>query len=179
MDTATERSPTEGEAPASGGHGRRASPDGSLTLSPQEIEILEVEAGALLEASHTPESRERHRALLAAIQAGEVPAEAAELLGQLCALSLESGRALRLHGPGGARMLASVYGRTPAGAAQAADAAELTRSLQSLLGSRLDEIRVVATGPGAWTLTLDTERCQMIVRFDRQGARVESVAIGV
>src|SRR5581483_10074409 len=127
--------------------GRAANADGSLSLSPQEIEILEVEAGALVEASRTAEGRERYIALLSAVQAGAVPAEAVELLGQLCTLSLESGRAVRLHGPGGARILASVYGRTPVGASQAADAAELTRNLQALVGTRVDEVRVTSAGP--------------------------------
>ena len=52
-------------------------------------------------------------------------------------------------------------------------------ALGALRGQVIDEIRVTALGPGAYGVLVDTERCQVTLRLDRGGARVDSVALGV
>jgi len=34
-------------------------------------------------------------------------------------------------------------------------------------------------GPGSWTLTVKTSGCQLVIRFERDGVRVESLEVAL
>ena len=143
----------------------------------QELLVQEIAAlGALL---HNPETRARYAELRATIQEGEVPDELLGHLGNVLELGLQSGRLRKLYGADGELALAHVFRRTPAGAELSAGAREVTEALSGLRGQTINDITISALGPGSYGLTIDTDRCQLTVRVDRGGARIENVAIGL
>ncbi len=59
------------------------------------------------------------------------------------------------------------------------EAKSVSHALNGLSAQRIEDIRISALGPGAYGLAIDTDRCQINVRLDRFGVRVENVAIGI
>ncbi len=150
-----------------------------LKLTATEGELLLAEVQAVAQLHPDPATRQRYRALAAHVEEGVVPAERLDQLATILGIGLESGRIRRLYGPDGEMALGRIYQRTPRGAAATAGAAAVTEALRALHGQILDEVRVTALGPGAYSILLDTRQCQITVRLDRAGVRVDSVALGV
>jgi hypothetical protein len=84
-----------------------------------------------------------------------------------------------VYGADGEMALGQIYRRTPRGKEATSAAASVTSALEALRGQILDEVRVTALGPGAYSILLDTQQCQIILRLDRSGVRIDSVALGV
>lgn len=55
----------------------------------------------------------------------------------------------------------------------------LNTALAALKGQVIDSVRVSASAPGSYSITIDTDRCVLTIKVDRAGARVESMAVGV
>jgi hypothetical protein len=51
--------------------------------------------------------------------------------------------------------------------------------MSALQGQTIADIKVSAIGPGSYGLMIDTDRCQISLRLDRSGVRVENLAVGV
>ena len=141
----------------------------------QEIALAETRAVELHAAD--PAYREQLAAVIAAVEAGEVPDEEAEALGRVLELSLQAGRVRALYGPGGEQAALRLYRKLPAGAAVAETAAEVSRALGALAGRPLDSIALSAVGPGAFSLSLTAGGAELSIRLDRQGARLASVGV--
>jgi hypothetical protein len=144
-----------------------------------ESELLVPEIAILSRTLPDPTTRVRYTALLQAVQEGEVGDELVGPLGTLLEISLQSGRVRHVYGADGEAALAKLFRRTPAGQALNAGATEVSDALRGLHGQLIETVDVSALGPGAYSLTIDTDRCQLTLRFDRGGVRVESVAIGI
>ena len=150
-----------------------------LKLSAVEQELLGAEARAFRASLPDLASRERYDELAAMIDEGSVAADRLDHLTTILEIGLQTGRLRRVYGPDGEMALGRIYQRTPRGAAVAAEAATVTKALGALAGQEIDEVRVAALGPGSYSVVIDTRRCQVTVRLDRSGVRVDSVALGV
>ena len=121
--------------------------------------------------------REVYLALKAAIDTLDVPANLQARLGAIVEVALTSGRVRRLFGPGAELSLNSLFMKTPRGREVAASLAELNKALASLKGRTVEQITSTQRSPGAYALTLKTSGCQIVIRFEQAGVRVESLEV--
>jgi hypothetical protein len=150
-----------------------------MKIGAVEQELLDQEIGELGRLLRDPASRAKYGELRDAVRTGEVPEELSGHLGNVLELGLQSGRLRKLYGADGEQALAKLFHRTPTGAGLRKDAESVSEALQGLQAQRIEDIRISALGPGTYGLTIDTDRCQVSVRLDRGGVRVESLAIGI
>jgi len=150
-----------------------------LRLSATEQELLGPEVRAFASVHPEASGKRRYDALALAIETGVVSEEHLDELARVLEIGLQSGRVRRMYGADGEVALGRIYQRTPRGAESTGAAAAVTKALEALKGQVIDEVRVTALGPGAYSVLLDTDQCQITVRLDRGGVRVDSVALGV
>jgi hypothetical protein len=155
------------------------SPSPTIRLSAAEQELLAPEVRAFGAIHPDPAGRRRYETLANAIESGQVPSESLDDLARVLEIGLQSGRVRRVYGADGEMALGRIYQRTPRGAEATSAAATVTKALAALQGQVIDEVRVTALGPGAYSILLDTQQCQITVRLDRNGVRVDNVAVGV
>jgi len=149
----------------------------SLKLEGEAAEVVLGEAQAVLAMVQDENRRARLADLIAAVADGEVTDEDVDALGELLELGLQTGRVRALYGPGGEQAALKVFRRLPRGRELGDSAREVTEALASLVGKPLESVRIQATAPGAFLLTLAAEGLELSVRLDRQGARLTSVGI--
>jgi hypothetical protein len=152
-------------------------PGESITLDSLQHDILIPQIQAFLDATNEPEAREVYLALKTAIDTLEVPANLQARLGAIVEVALTSGRVRRLFGPGAELSLNSLFMKTPRGREVAASLAELNKALASLKGQTIEQITSTQRSPGAYALTLKTSGCQIVIRFEQAGVRVESLEV--
>jgi hypothetical protein len=153
-------------------------PGEPIKLDRLQRDALAPQLDAFLHATSDSPSREAFAALRAAIDTLEVPEELAARLGAITEIALTSGRVRAAHGPGAELALWSLFQKTPKGREIAASIESLNRALAQLQGQTLEHAGAVARAPGAYALTLKTVECQLIIRFEPAGIRVESVEFG-
>lgn len=151
----------------------------ALRLSAVEQELVGAEVRAFARLQGEPAARERQAELAELVESGHLPDDRLAELAAILEIGLQSGRFRRVYGPDGEMAIVSLFQRTPRGMEVSAAAAAVTTALHALCGQVLDDVRVTALGPGAYSVLLDTRQCQVTVRLDRSGARVESVALGI
>ncbi|HTT77451.1 MAG TPA: hypothetical protein VMF50_15920 [Candidatus Binataceae bacterium] len=149
-----------------------------IKLERLQRDVLAPQLDAFLAATPDSPSRETFAALRAAINTLEVPGELATRLGAITEIALTSGRVRAAHGPGAELALWSLYQKTPQGRDAAASLDALNRALGGLQGQTLEHAGTVARAPGAYALTLKTTGCQLVIRFEPAGVRLESVEFG-
>jgi hypothetical protein len=150
-----------------------------MRISATEQELLIPEITTFARALSDPAARARYEELRLAVEEGEVGDELTGHLGNVLEVGLQSGRLRRFYGADGEQALARLFHRTPAGADLSEAAKAVTQALTALHGQVIEEIRVSALGPGSYGLMIDTDRCQINLRLDRSGVRVENLAVGV
>jgi hypothetical protein len=150
-----------------------------LRLSAAEQELLAPEVRAFAAIHPEQSGRRRYKALASSIEAGSVPNESLDDLARVLEIGLQSGRVRRVYGADGEMALGQIYRQTPRGKEATGAAASVTSALEALRGQVLDEVRITALGPGAYSILLDTQQCQITLRLDRSGVRIDSVALGV
>jgi hypothetical protein len=150
-----------------------------MRINATEQELLIPEITLFARALPNPEMRVRYEALRAEVEEGEVSDELAGHLGNVLEVGLQTGRLRHFYGADGETALSRLFARTPAGVALAETAKSVTQALTALRGQVIDEIRISALGPGAYALMIDTDRCQVNLRIERNGVRVENLAVGV
>ena len=150
-----------------------------MRISATEQELLLPEIASFARALRDPAQQARYDELRAAVEEGEVGEELADRLSNVLEVGLQSGRLRRFYGADGEQALARLFHRTPAGARLSQAAKAVTEALEALHGQTIEEIRVSAIGPGSYGLMIDTDRCQLNLRLDRGGVRVENVAVGI
>jgi hypothetical protein len=149
-----------------------------MRLSPEEKDLLQVEVAEALGQVRSPEMRALYAELLEAVEAGDVPDALIEPLTSLLAVGLESGRIRRLHTAYGEMTASRMYGRTPQGQAVRASTEAVNEALKALEGHVLQEVTVSPHGPGSYSVSLGTDQGKVLLRLDRQGARIQSVDVG-
>ena len=150
-----------------------------LKLTAAEAELLGEEVATVARLHPDPAARERYAELASAIATGAVAEERLEQLTTILEIGLQSGRIRRVYGPDGEMALGRIYARTPRGAEVSQAAAAVTDALRALHGQVIDNLRITPLGPGAYSLLVDTRECQITVRLDRSGVRVDNVALGI
>ncbi|MDB5107440.1 MAG: hypothetical protein JWM69_381 [Candidatus Binatus sp.] len=149
----------------------------SIALDSLQHDILIPQIRAFLEATTDPEAREVYLALEAAIEKLEVPAAMAPRLGAIVEVALSSGRVRRLFGPGAELSLNSLFMKLPRGREIAQSLAELNKAISTLKGQTVEQMVATNRGPGAYALTIKTGGCQIVIRFEPSGVRVESLDV--
>lgn len=149
----------------------------SISLDKFPQELLRHEVLTLTQGWNDPEVRARYTALLREVESGTITEERLVTLGDLLEIVLESGRARHLYGPAGENALTALFQKTPRGAALTQQAQEVNRALTGLAGQTLGSIAFRASGPGSWVLTLQTDRCELTLRIDRQGVRAQNLEV--
>jgi hypothetical protein len=153
--------------------------DDHLKLDTLQRDLLIPQIQAFVEATSDEAARASYLALKAAVESMEVAPEHQARLGTIVEVALQSGRIRRLFGPGAELSLNSLFQKTPRGREISDSLRELNTALGRLKGDTVEEMSAAARGPGAWALTVKTSGCQMIIRFDREGVRVESLEVAL
>jgi len=82
------------------------------------------------------------------------------------------------YGPGAELALWGLFQKTPRGRDIAASVAALNAALKPLAGQTIESLNAVARAPGAYALTIKTDQCQLVIRFEPAGVRIESLEVG-
>ncbi|MFZ2064256.1 MAG: hypothetical protein WAU82_24830 [Candidatus Binatus sp.] len=152
-------------------------PGESITLDSLQHDILIPQIEAFLDATTDPQAREVYLTLKTAIESLEVPPDLQPRLGAIVEVALTSGRVRRLFGPAAELSLNALFLKTPRGREVAQSLAELNKALASLKGQTVEQITSSQRSPGAYSLTLKTSGCQLVIRFEQAGVRVESLEV--
>ena len=150
-----------------------------LTLDSLQRDLLIPQIQAFLDATSDAEARESYGALKAAVESMAVSSEHQARLGTIVEVALQSGRVRRLFGPGAELSLNALFQKTPRGREIARSLQELNTALSNLKGDTVEEVSAAMRGPGSWALTVKTSGCQMVIRFERDGVRVESLEVAL
>lgn len=148
-----------------------------IALRGDAAEVALGEAQAVLALVHDPARRGRLADLVAAVQDGELAEDDAQSLEELLELGLQSGRIRSVYGPEGEQAALKTYRRLPGGRALSDSASEVSEALSALAGKTLDDVKIQATGPGSYLLTLAVDGLELSVRLDRAGARLHAVGV--
>jgi hypothetical protein len=149
----------------------------SITLDTLQRDVLVPQIQAFLDATGDPQAREVYLTLKNAIEALEIPPDLQPRLGAIVEVALTSGRVRRLFGPAAELSLNALFLKTRRGREIAQSLAELNKALASLKGQTVEQITSTQRSPGAYSLTLKTNNCQLVIRFEQSGVRVESLEV--
>jgi hypothetical protein len=108
----------------------------------------------------------------------EVAPELVPAMGAIVEVALSTGRIRNMFGPAAELALAALFRKTPRGEAIAGSLNELNRALAKLKDQPLGEISAALRKPGVYTLSIASGEYRIVVRFDHDGAAVESVETG-
>jgi len=160
------------------GDDREARADEPLKLDPLQRDVLLPQIEAFLDATNDQEAREVYSALREAVLALAVPPPLQPRLGAIVEVALTSGRVRRLFGPGADLALNALFKETPRGREITRSVGEVNTALAKLKGDAIENVSVVLRGPGAYSITFKTSSCEIVVRFEQAGVRVETLEIG-
>jgi hypothetical protein len=150
----------------------------SITLDTLQRDILIPQIQAFLGATTDPQARETYLSLKSAVESLEVPSDLQLRLGAIVEIALTSGRVRRLFGPAADLSLNALFLKTPRGREVAQSLSELNKALATLKGQTIEQITSTQRTPGAYSLTLKTNNCQLVISFEQSGVRVESLEVG-
>lgn len=145
-------------------------------LKGEAREVALAEAQTVLAAAREEDNRARLAELVAAVEDGRVDGESEELLESVLELGLQAGRIRAHYGPGGEQATLSTLRKLPRGRVRAESARDVSQALQAFAGRPLDAVRISAVAPGAFTVAIEADGVEALVRLDQTGARLASVA---
>jgi len=149
-----------------------------MKVGEADREYVVAEALALAELVPEGESRLEFQEIAWSADQGEVPDDLTGRVGELVALALETGRARSVHGPAGVRALVSVWKDTPQGRTVQEKVEDLNTALEALRGLTIGSVRVIASGPGAYAITIAAGDVDVRLTFDRDEATLRSINVG-
>jgi hypothetical protein len=152
-------------------------PDTIIELDSLQRDVLIPQIDAFLEATSDQTARAVYAALKSAVAAMAIPADLQPRLGAIVEVALTSGRVRKLFGPGAELALNSLFMKTPRGREIAGSIAELNKALGELRGQNVEHVTTTQRSPGAYSLTIKTDKCQIVIRFEQAGVRVESLEV--
>jgi len=147
----------------------------SVQLDPDEQDYLLCEISAFLARLGDPEARSCYDPLLAAVEAAKIPDEQLDLLGRVLELSLGSGRLRKLYGPHAEMSANRLFRRTSRGRAIQRTCDEANLALTGLRGRAVRSIALAPRSPGAFTLSVETDRCRVRLVIDAAGVRCQGI----
>jgi hypothetical protein len=145
-------------------------------LKGEAREVALAEAQTVLAMARDEANRDRLAELVSQVDEGTVDGSTEELLETVLELGLQAGRIRAYYGPGGEQAALSTLRRLPRGRVRAESAQDVSRALQALAGKHLDGVKIAAVAPGAFTLSIEADGLEAMVRLDATGARLTSVA---
>ncbi len=150
----------------------------ALRLDELQRDLLSSLIQSFIDAAPQSAAREAYAALLDAAAKMEVTAELVPAMGAIVEVALSTGRIRNTLGPAAELALAALFRRTPRGEAIAGSLHELNRALAKLKDQPLGEISAALRKPGVYTLSIASGEYRIVIRFDHDGAAVESVEAG-
>ncbi len=147
----------------------------AVALKGEAREVALAETQTVHSLARDETMRERLAELVAAVGDGDVEGDSAELLESVLELGLQTGRIRAYYGPGGEQAALATLRRLPRGRVRAESAREVSTALATLAGSPIDNVKIVAVAPGAFTLSIEAGGVQASVRLDGSGARLASL----
>jgi len=155
-----------------------AKSDEPLKLDRLHRDILAPQLDVFIAAAPDATARAPYEALRAALDTLEVQPELAARLGAIAELAIASGRVREAYGPGAELALWALYQKTPRGREIAESVAALNAAMKPLAGQAIEGVTAISRAPGAYALTIKTDQCQMVIRFEPAGVRIESLEVG-
>ena len=152
--------------------------DPSLTLDDLQRQVLLAQIALFAKANPDPQAQQDYAVLADAVGRLEVPPAFVPRLTAILEIALSGERLRRTAGPGAHLALMALFQKTPRGKELAAQIGSLNAALAQLKDQQLLEISAAQRGPGIYTLTLGTSACRIVIRFEPDGARVESLEVG-
>ncbi len=149
-----------------------------MKLDPELQECLRDEVAAFLDRLGESPARNLYTPLAPAVAAGEVPDDLLDPLGRVLELSLGSGRLRKMHGPTAEAAAARLFWRTPRGATVKRTFDEVNKALIGLQGQTIRSIDLTPRIPGAYAVTVETDRCRVRLSIDESGAQCQGVEVG-
>jgi hypothetical protein len=159
-------------------HRDAAKSDEPLKLEQLHRDILAPQLDVFIAAAPDAAARAPYEALREALETLEVPPELTARLGAIAELAITSGRVRDAYGPGAELALWGLFQRTPRGREIAESVAALNAALKTLAGQAIESINAISRAPGAYALTIKTDQCQVVIRFEPAGVRIESLEVG-
>jgi hypothetical protein len=138
-----------------------------MTIKGEAREVALAEAQAVVASGGA-----RYAPLVAAIDVGEVEGDDEQLLESVLELGLQTGRIRAYYGPGGEQAALATLRKLPRGRERSQSASEVNAALAGL---SFESLKIAASGPGAFTLSLDGDGFEATIRLDQHGARLTSV----
>ncbi len=149
-----------------------------LKLDQLQRDVLSHLLRDFLDAAPESVGREAYSALNDAVEKMAVPPELTPSLGAIVEVALSTGHIRNTFGPAAELALSALFQKTPRGEAILGSMRELNRALAKLKGRPLEEISASLRKPGVYALTIKSNGYRIVVRFDHDGAGVESVEVG-
>ncbi len=154
-----------------------STPAEPLAIDALQRDILIPQIQAFLDSTSDPAAREVYLGLKAAVEKMEIPPELQARLGAIVEVALQSGRVRRLFGPGAELSMGALFQQTPRGKEIASSIRQVNGALANLKGQAVEELSATLRNPGAYALTLRTSGCQVVLRFEPAGVRIESLEV--
>lgn len=148
-----------------------------LEIDPGQREVLLAEIDGLLASVREPGARAPWEELAGAVTAGAVEPRLLGSLELLIEMSLDTGRARRLHGAESEQALLRLFQRTPRGIAARRATEAVNEALRGLSGQELAEALFTVRAPGVFRLGLATDRVRLALEIDRHGISVDSLEV--
>lgn len=150
---------------------------GSVPVDAAQREALLEEIAALVSLIQDGESRAPWEDLALAVEAGAVEEPLLGRLEHVLEMTLQTGRARRMHGATAEQALLRLFHQTPRGAAARRATEAVNRALAALAGQTLENVLFTPQGPGVFRLGIETDRCKLALEIDRHGVTVESLEV--
>ena len=150
---------------------------GALAIDPLQREILLEELATLVVSLRGSEACEPWEDLAASVDAGEVEEPLLGRLETVLEMTLQTGRARRVHGADGEQALLRLFHQTVTGAKASQATRAVNETLATLAGQRIEGALFTVQGPGVYRLGLQTDRCKLTLEIDRHGVAVESLEV--
>ena len=149
-----------------------------LKLDELQRDVLSHLLHDFLAAAPESAGREDYSNLEAAVDKMAVPPELTPSLGAIVEVALSTGHIRGTFGPAAELALSALFQKTPRGETILGSMRELNRALAKLKGRPLEEVSASLRKPGVYALTIKSGEYRIVVRFDHDGAGVESVEVG-
>lgn len=149
----------------------------NVKIDPAQREVLLAEIEGVLATVREPGARARYEELAGAVASGSVEEPLLGPLEALTEMTLQTGRARKLHGAASEQALLRLFHRTPRGAAARQATESVNGALRELAGQVIEEMLFTVQAPGVYRLGLRTDRIRVALEIDRHGVTVESLEV--